>query len=151
VNHAEALAPSEAFNVMSDTCLITPETFDSFLMALLRWYEEESYEGVIPNLYEIFDFHEYYTEGFFEIFAESLAWRTTYTPNKPRPDSFHFTDEQKNEYCQLLRDNYNILQPSMVYDFERTMRSLNFVYRWDSTGSNGKDCFIKNQVVCEVW
>lgn len=152
LDHAVALAPNEAVNIMHDMCLVTKETFDRFLIALLSWYKEESYEvNELPNLFEIFYYHEPYTKIFFEIFAESLAWRNTYQTSKTDDYHIEFTEEERSYYSKLLSDNFDRLQSSMIYDFERTMRGLGFVYRWDSTMYGGNDRLVKNNAVLEVW
>lgn len=148
INHELTMAPDDAVQTMHDMALITPETFDRFLIAVLAWYEEEaSYRNDIPpNIYVLFEDSEPYNKIFFDIFVESLANRQSHDG---QVDSF--TAEQRHYYSQMFRDNLNTLYQLMIYDYERLLRELNLVYTWSNIDYGGEELLIKNQTLYEVW
>lgn len=150
MDHELALEPSKAVDTMMELQLITKETFDDFLVILLSWYRESAYEeNEIPNIYEIFHYVEPYSTMFFEIFAKSLAWKDSNMLGEDKNSVFDY--ELREYYMKLLVDNYERLQPMMIYDIERTLKGLSFQYVWDNQEYGGTECMIKNPVLLEVW
>ena len=152
-DHRQALQLDDVVRIIDEMKLMTAEVFDSFIIAILRWYEEEAAGSAIniPNLYSIFYYDRSFTRIFYDLFLDSYLWRKHHHGNLP-PLTSHVLSEEKREFLrQEFLDQLDRYYEEMIHDCMKALDNMQLFYVWDESEYGMNHVSTYNNPVIGVW
>ena len=152
-DHHHALQLDDSVRVIDEMKLMTPEVFDSFIMALLRWYEEESAGRSIniPNLYTIFYYDLKFTEVFYGLFLDSYLWRKHHNGEFPALSSYIMSDEERDFFRHEFLNQLEQYYKEMIHDCMKALDNMKLFYVWDESEYGMNHVSVYNNPIIGVW